>query len=91
MGKWNGRAYSVRSGETENFQELGVILSSSSRQEGSTMPKPNETIRLKRNDTKEQGTRVRKIEVRETRVAITIYLGKQDARRLAKVIERKWS
>jgi uncharacterized membrane protein len=55
------------------------------------MPKPNETVRLKRNDTKEQGTRVRKIEVRENRVAITIYLGKQDARRLAKVIERKWS
>ena len=54
------------------------------------MPKPAETVRIKRQGTKEEGTRVRKMQVRENKVAITIYLGREDALELAKVINRKW-
>jgi len=37
-----------------------------------------------------KSTRVRRIAVREKRVAITIYIDEKAARKLAKEIERKW-
>jgi len=48
------------------------------------MPKPK-NIQLHRKDTK-----VRKIQVRERRVFISMYLDKPDALRLAKEIQKKW-
>jgi hypothetical protein len=37
-----------------------------------------------------QRTKVRRVQVREQLIAITVYLDKTDAHRLAKVIEKKW-
>jgi hypothetical protein len=59
------------------------------------MPRAAETVRLKRQDTKGNqqenlSTRVRKVVVRKNKVEIKLYLGKEDALRLAKAIDRKW-
>jgi hypothetical protein len=48
------------------------------------MAKPK-NVSLHRKDTK-----VRRVQVRNRRVAITIYLDKTDALRLAEEINRKW-
>ena len=48
------------------------------------MAKPT-NITLHRKDTK-----IRRIQVRNRRVAITLYLDKPDALKLAKEIEKKW-
>jgi hypothetical protein len=48
------------------------------------MAKPK-TITLHRQDTK-----VRKVQVRNQRILITLYLAKTDALRLAKEIEKRW-
>lgn len=53
------------------------------------MPKAT-TVRMSRQGTKEDGTRVRRIKVAENKVAITIFLGKEDALRLAKAVQQKW-
>jgi len=45
----------------------------------------SKTITLHRKDTK-----VRKVQVRNRRIAITLYIEKTDALRLAKEIEKRW-
>jgi hypothetical protein len=37
-----------------------------------------------------QSTKVRKVQVRTKRIAITLYLDKTDALRLAKEIDKRW-
>jgi hypothetical protein len=41
-------------------------------------------------ETGNLSTRVRKVVVRKNKVEIKIYLGKEDALRLAKAIDKKW-
>ena len=48
------------------------------------MTKPK-NITLHRKDTK-----VRKVQVRNRRIAITLYLDKTDAMRLAKEVQKRW-
>jgi hypothetical protein len=45
----------------------------------------SKTITLHREETK-----VRKVQVRNRRIAITLYLEKNDALRLAKEIDKRW-